>query len=409
MGAAQQTATVNLRAVVCAVLAAATLVACGQAPETPSAGPAGRSSGTGSQPGGKQPPSTTTFSPSSSSPSTTSGASDNGALVAYAFEEDLWLYDGRSGRVERLTSDGYERRDHSPGFRHPGLLTFVSMSANKDDSTLVEVDLITGTRRTVLHVDDALWAYDWSAGGASVVYVVRVAGDEPDTGGFDHEVRLVRSDGTVGVLRRFDGLSGRGTFVNYDDVHVDWSPDGSKLLLVDTHLDGVETLFVLDPDGTDLVPPRPGTWGRWAGDSRTVASVDEPTGEVRLLDITTGAAVTLPSTGPARRIAVSPDGRLLAYDDGAEDPTVFVYDLERRTRRSLARHAVGALWLSPGELAAGHATPCVPTDRVECGAGGHGPRWTETGDGWSIDVTTGKTAPLAVASTIDAATGQPPR
>lgn len=328
-------------------------------------------------------------------------------VVAYAFEEDVWLYDDRSGRVERLTSDRFERRDHSPRFRDRNRLTFVSMSANKDHSAVVEVDLAAGTRRTLFEIDGALWAYDWNSDGSTLVYVTSVAGDPAGDGRFAHEVRLVDSGGAVSTLRRFDGLWGRGTFANFDEVAVDWSPDGSGVLVVDTHLHDLdadtETLFVLSLDGADLVAPRPGIWARWGGDPGTVVYVGDG-GTLRRLDTATGTTRALPGTGASHRLAVSPDGRLVAYDDGAADPAVYLYDLEDGTARRLADHAVGPLWLSPGTLAAGHAAPCVETETIPCeDAGGHGPPWADAGDGWHIDVTTGRVNALPVASTVDAA------
>ena len=406
----------NVRAVGCAWIVAVTLVACGRGadpdvaggPATGSLGTAlpGEEDPTSSGTAAALPPATTSPALASTSTTTATSGADNWPLVAYAFEEDIWLYDGRSGQVERLTSDGYQRRDHSPRFRGRHRLTFVSMAANKDDSTLVEVDLDSRSRRSLVHVDNALWAYDWSSDGSTLAYVTSVPGDQADSDPFAHELRRVAPDGAVTVLRRFPGVVGRGGYVNYDEVHVDWSPDGSRLLVVDTHLDGLQaeprTLFILDPDGTDVVGPRAGTWGRWAAESARVVYVDDH-GDVRWLDVATGSAIRLPVAGPARRLAISPLGRFLAYDDGDDDPAVHLYDLEGRTGRRVARHAVGALWLSPETLAAGHAAPCVPSDVIGCDGGGHGPPWSEAGDGWRIDVTTGTVAPMPVASTVDAA------
>jgi hypothetical protein len=402
----------NVRTVGCAWIFAVTLVACGHGADPDVAGGPAGSLGTGSRPGEDRATSSSTAAalppatPAPASTTTATPGADNSALVAYAFEEDIWLYDGRSGQVERLTSDRYQRTDHSPQFRDRHSLTFVSMGANKDDSTLVEVNLDSGSRRSLVHVDNALWAYDWSGDGSTLAYVTSVPGDQSDSDGFAHELRRVAPDGAVTVLRRFPGLFGRGGYANYDEVHVEWSRDGSRLLVVDTHLDGLHaeprTLFLLDADGTDVVEPRAGTWGRWAAESATVVYVDGQ-GDVQWLDVATGSAIRLPVPGPARRLAISPQGRFLAYDDGDDDPAVHLYDLEGRTGRRVARHAVGALWLSPETLAAGHATPCVPSDVIGCDAGGHGTPWSEAGDGWRIDVTTGTVAPLPVASTLDAA------
>jgi hypothetical protein len=89
---------------------------------------------------------------------------------------------------------------------------------------------------------------------------------------------------------------------------------------------------------------------------------------MRTLSTTTGSTTRNPTTGPARRLTVSPDGRLVAYDDGAADPAVYLYDLERRTGQQVASHAVGALWFSAASPAAIPSDPVLSTRSGQPGA-----------------------------------------
>jgi Tol biopolymer transport system component len=351
---------------------------------------------------------TTTVPPeptTSTSTSTTSttlprrpGVRMDGDPVAYAWKGDIWLYGRSSGEVARVTADGDDRFDTTPAFRGRDRLTFVSTPTVADwppPSTLEEIDLATGTHRIVAMISNWVRTYAWTPDGSSVVYI---AGTEEQ-----HELRLLTpGTGTDVMLRTLGEAPGRGGFANYDQVRLTWSPDGTRLLVVDTHVDSTDkpTMFVVRADGTDVVAPRAGTWAAWSPDSRTVYFQWDG---VAALDTTTGAVAPVPDTGKAFRLAVSPDGQFLAYDNGANPPSVFVYDLVGHTARRLHAEALAPMWLSANTLLAGRAVECVPNPVDDCVGGGHSDPWTDAGSAWEIDVAPTASRPVPVASTRDAA------
>jgi hypothetical protein len=321
------------------------------------------------------------------------------AMVAYIWAGDVWLY-RPSGHVDQLTFDGYDRYDSSPRFLGMERLTFVSSDPSRVDSVLVEIDLPRGRRRDVVAVAGSIAAYAWSPDGATLTYL----GWRSDGG--SELRRFSPTTGKTVVLRTLGQRAGRGGYSYYDQSKAEWSPDGSKLLVVNTALDTVapsNTIFVLRPDGSDVVPPRKGTWGTWAADSRRISFERE--GPVLTLDLASGREDHLPVTGPARRLAASPDGRFIAFDDDAPTPTVFLYDVAARTTRRLQAEALAPVWGSTDKLLAGRATRCVSTPRHDCEGGGHGTPWTETGAAWAITPDPAAATSIPLGSTLDAAVG----
>jgi hypothetical protein len=316
-------------------------------------------------------------------------------VVGYAWQGDVWVY-GRSSGAFRVTNDEFDRYDRNPAFREGSSLTFLSTPTTGDApaTTLEELDLATGAHRVLLTLAGWVRAHAWTADGSAFAYIV---GDEDQ-----HQLRLRRLAGDIDVLlRNLGDAPGRGGFSNYDQIRLEWSPDGSKLLVVDTWVDSDEdpTLFVVGPDGADVVPPRGGTWADWSPDSRTVYFQWKG---VTALDTVTGSTrVLIPGRG--FRLSASPDGQFLAYDDGANPPSVFVYDLVGRFARQLHSEALGPMWLSTNTLLVGRAVTCVPRPHDDCVAGGHADPWTDAGTAWEIDLAPTASRPVALASTRDAA------
>ena len=321
-------------------------------------------------------------------------------LVAYVSEGELWLY-GASGRTYRITFDGDERWEHSPKFSGRDQLTFVSSGDWGRGSTLEEIDLTTGRRRTVLASAGVIRDYDWTADRSAVgVLVSRIEGGVDA----DDAVGVLRAGSTEPVwLRSIGPVPGRGGFLDYDLMRVEWSPDDTKLLVVDTYADGdgsAPTLFVIRPDGSDVVAPRSGTWAVWAPDSRTVYFTS---GRAFVLDTVTGGQSQLHGIERAVRLALSSDGRLLAYDDAADEPAVYVHDLAVGASRLLRRASLAPVWWSEETLLAGRTVPCPPEELDGCLAGGHGAPWRHAGDAWEIDLGSTTARQVALASTWDAA------
>lgn len=309
------------------------------------------------------------------------------------------MFDVPSRSLKRLTSDRNRRVEASPRFTAPNRVAFVA-----DGGAIVELDLDRGTPHEVLRA--GVYAFDFSPDRSALAYYDIREGDSAVVNVFSI------SRGTTRQLRIFMHPGGRGAFPESDETRVSWSPDGKKLLVQDTSLtspiqDTVlntsegNTLFVLGLDGRDIVPPRPGTWARWGLDSRTIY-YREFAGEGRwqALDTRDGSVSRL-AMSLGEYPVLSPDGNLIAYDDGTEEPAVFVFDIATGKERKVAEGRVALLWLSASALAGTDVRPCQPDPgEEECSS--HSPLWEETGTASSIEVASGKSFKLPVTSTLDA-------
>jgi DNA-binding beta-propeller fold protein YncE len=155
-----------------------------------------------------------------------------------------------------------------------------------------------------------------------------------------------------------------------DEQLLTWSPDGDMILVTDTarccYGAREESIHVLRLDGT-LVASKRGTFARWSPDGtriyyRDLADSPDQDPLVQVLDLATGKVTKLPIREPFR-LAPSPDGRFLAYDDDGETPNISVFDLQSSKARSLGP-GLAPLWLSDSTLAATRTRPCKSPD--EC-------------------------------------------
>lgn len=328
--------------------------------------------------------------------------------VVWAESGDIWLYEDETGERRTLTGNGPARRDFLPRFRDSDRITYLSSDDRDTDPTLMELSLRTGHTTMSTPLRGAVRSYDWSPDGETLAYYGAAAEDEATA------LHVVGSGGSL--MRSFRPILGRGRFVNWDETRVEWSPDGRHLLVLDTALDAavgtspVRTLHVLNPDGTDAIPPRDGTWARWSSDGRTVycfCVLPVATSEGcawQAIDVATGAISLLPVAAAARP-SVSPDGRMLAFDDGEDTPSVHVVDLDDAGARPrfLARAAIAPVWLSATRLAVTDTKPC-PGSTDGCEAGGHGSMFHPAGTASVLDLTTGRRSPLPPIGTEEADT-----
>jgi Tol biopolymer transport system component len=334
--------------------------------------------------------------------STTSAA--HSGRVVWAERGDIWLYDAETDKRRRLTTDGVARHDSKPRFRDGTRITY--LTSNEEfgpDPSLVEFDLGSGTSHALNRLAGYIRAYDWSPDGQTLAYY----GIPTEDG----VTELHITGNGPPRLRRFVPILGRGGFINYDETRIEWSPDGRRLLVQDTALDTSqdETLFILNADGSNALAPRLGTWARWSPDGRTVYCDCASTQELadwqwKAIDVASGASRLLLISAGARP-SVSPDGRLLAFDDGKDTPSVYVLDPRSpgSVPRFLARAAIAPVWLSPSQLAVTDSRPC-PDSEDECLAGGHGSMFEPAGTASAIDLATGRRSPLPPIATDGADT-----
>ncbi|MGH2794014.1 MAG: hypothetical protein ACRDKG_06885 [Actinomycetota bacterium] len=328
-------------------------------------------------------------------PPTTSPTPPGSAQVVVSHDEDLWLYHAGDDAVRRLTTDGDEAFEQQPRF-HPKT-SAVSYFVNDADGTggaIFDLD-VSSKAATELVSTRPVRAIGWSPTGDALAYVAGIDDDEGATVYlFDPATKVSKEIRSLPTCRG----CGRG-IADLDERRVGWSPDGKSILIVDTTLDNdsLTSMFVLDREGKDVVPPRSGTQARWAPDSRTIYY--EQLGasglpKMKALAVATNRQTDIPIQGGVRP-AVSPDGRYLAYDDGKAEASLMLFELATGAKRRLARSVVGPIWLAAGEIAATEERPCRGD---ECGAA---PPWFSVGKTVSIELD-GSRRGLSLPSTVDA-------
>jgi WD40 repeat protein len=340
------------------------------------------------------------------SATTTAAAAVPSGRVVWAEKGDVWLYEAESGRRRRLTTDGVARHDSKPRFRDGSRVTY--LTSNKEfgpDPTLVEFDLTNGQRHALRRLPGLIRAYDWSPDGKALAYY--------GTPGDDGVTELHVTGNGPERLRRFVPILGRGGFINYDETRIEWSPDGRRLLVQDTALDTSqdETLYILNADGSNAAAPRLGTWARWSADGRSVyclcaTNLTKADWLWHSVDVATGVSTPLQILSGSRP-SLSPDGHLLAFDDGEDTPSVYVLDprMPGNQPHLLARGAIAPVWLSATRLAFTNTRPC-PHSEDECIAGGHGSMFEPAGTAAAFDLPTGRRSSLPPFAT-DGADAQP--
>jgi Tol biopolymer transport system component len=285
--------------------------------------------------------------------------------VVYYDASELWLYDIPADASRRLTHDGDSRFERAPAFVTGSCLVF----GNSEPSTIELLDLAGGARRTI--VEEAGARLDVSPDGTSIVYLQ-----------IDHNVdstyRLKRVDihgGVPDVLHTFHPNIGRGAG-SEDEVSVAWAPDGSTILVANTHESTRQNpygaIYLFDRSGREIRGKWAGTHPRWAPDGRSIYYRDHAglsDGQRwHALDVRTMQTTTLGIRPGTNNLEVSPNGKWVAYDtswfgdkplgtrtsDGA--PNVFAYNLTTGRERLLKRGALGPLWLSSADVAVTNAT-----------------------------------------------------
>ena len=284
-------------------------------------------------------------------------------LVAYANAGDLWIYDLKADGRRALTTEGEGRDEFAPAFVNGACLAYAS-------SQPASIELLElggeGARRTI--VVESGWITDVavSSDGRSAFYLH-----------IDHDVdstyRLKRvglDGGPPEILYTFDANLGRGAG-SEDEVSIAFSPDGSTLLVVNTHEFSREfengAIYLFDETGREVLQRWAGTHARWSPDSRTVyfrGHAARAGQDWSALDLRTMEVTRLRVTPGTNGLVVSPDGRRLAYDTSTfgdlplgtrstgEAPNVHMYDLAAGTEAILQRGAMGPLWISNRALLA---------------------------------------------------------
>jgi hypothetical protein len=305
---------------------------------------------------------TATVSPSPTATGTTTEtpvAGPRAAAVTYEVRGDLYLYEVATDAVRPLTRDGDDPRQTAPKFRDSNTISYLQ------DGTVFDIDTGGGPARKVFKEGDSVRGFDWSPDGRSLAAIVlrgkswRLSIMTPADG-------KVRDIKTVAI-----GDFGRGG-VDEDETRVEWSPDGTKISVVDTgaleasapQFNGA-TMLVIGVDGSSPIAARRGTFARWSADGTTIFYT-EFGGDGRLLavDLTGGAVTTLAATAPVRRPVPAPAGALIAFDDGNPATSVSVFNAATGVTRRLGS-GVAPLWLGTDAVIVSSTRPCTNEECAE--------------------------------------------
>ena len=309
---------------------------------------------------------TTTPTPADPPVISCAGRGPAATLVAYHDAGDLWLYDETADTSRRLTADAGARYEHEPEFLTGRCVVY----ASSEPSTIQLLDLSTGASRTI--VEDIGWitSLDASPDGTSILYL-HIDHDVDST----YRLKGVGMEaGTPKILHTFHPNIGRGAG-SEDEVSVAWAPDGSAILVANTHAYSEEfplgAIYLFDATGRDIRGRWTGTHPRWSPDGRTIyfrGYAGQNGQRWSALDVRTMQSTQLVGIRPGtNRLVVSPDGRRLAYDTSHfgdqplearttdEAPDVYVYDLATGTQSVLKRGALEPLWISDREVLATNA------------------------------------------------------
>jgi Tol biopolymer transport system component len=280
-------------------------------------------------------------------------------LVAYTDARDLWLYDVRKDERRRLTSDGEARYEHEPKFLGSDCLVY----ANSEPAAIELLDLSgAAPSRRIVEERGLVVDLDVSPDGSTVLYL-QINFDVDST----YRLKQVGIEGgTPVVLHTFAQNPGRGAG-SEDEVSVAWAPDGSKILVINTHEGSKrpKAISLFDRTGREVVGQWTGTHPRWSPDGRTIyyrgyAGLNGQ--DWYALDVRTMKAVKLGIRPATNRLAVSPDGVRVAYDTSYfgeypleakvsdEAPVTYVYNLATRKETLLKEGALEPLWVSVGRV-----------------------------------------------------------
>jgi hypothetical protein len=247
--------------------------------------------------------------------------------VAYATDEGLWLYDVKTDTAARVAQG---ENVAFPRFYADTVISFIQDAGN--GSILRLVDLASKQIRDLFTVDTGILTYDWSPDHQTVAYLT------VDENGYAHlYFREVVGEGAPRAVTTLARAPGR-EFAVTDQLRIQWSRDGSYVLVVDTAATGTgapvpddqSPLQVRATDGSLAFAAdaaRMPTMGVWSV-NRVFYEADNG-----LRVWTPGHTASLSAKGDANWYdpSASPEGRFVAYDTGATSLSVRVRAYDTRT------------------------------------------------------------------------------
>jgi hypothetical protein len=270
-------------------------------------------------------------------------------LAVYANTDGVAIYDVKSDLVTHLSAIASVARA-GPRFRTPHTVTLVDASA----TSIYDLDIASGETSELLALPFPVEGFDWNGDATLLAYMLST---ETPSGIGPRSVCLFDGrTGAISLLRTIKRPFGTGTD-QHQEVAVQWSPTGKYILAIETAAE--PNTYVLDVEGRDVLDPMAANFARWWGDDHVLyqSGRAEAPGWVTIT-LSNGRTRPIELPSEAFRPAVSPTGDWVAFDNGAEVPSVFAFNVQSESARRLARGYVAPVWLGPDLIAMTAAEGC---------------------------------------------------
>jgi Tol biopolymer transport system component len=347
-------------------------------------------------PTGAQTPATSSPTPSPSATSTPKPKPKPAPAATHIVyddfsDNDIWLYTVATNTRSKLVSNTQTVSVASPQFKTKSVVSYIA--SQEDVSRIISFPMSNPASKTTdLTLTGAfgfIHSFNWSPDGKTLAYLV-------DAGAAGMKLYVEKGAAEGKIVRSWNVEFGRDGFAD-DDTRLEWSPDGKRLLMVFTAFgpgNNQDTMWVMDPAGKDLIPPRSGTFGRWSPDSSTFyyREFEAATKRWFALNASNGSTKALKIKTGTWNLAVSPDGKQLATETGYTNRTIFVYDTATSTERKFAATGFSPLWFSAKAIAYTRARACVD---IECDEG----PWAIDQQARKLTIATAKSANIPITTT----------
>jgi hypothetical protein len=257
--------------------------------------------------------------------------------------------------------------DDTTSYRYPSVLSdgsIVYASVEGDRSSVWRFFPETTDHKRMMSIAGNIVGLSARNDGSVAIMV------QPTDGETGATVYLLTDGATPEQLWAFPVALGRGVSPT-DEIALSWSPDGTRLVIVNTSVDvaqerQTETLVILDisEDGTALsAVVRHGTHARWLPDGTLLyRPLSNDAGRWVIIDPAdpddeTPTSVVVP-TGSIP--AVSPDGSRVAVED-ADTGQVIIFELDGGETERIDG-AIFPVWFSDSDLLVTSAKACEPED-----------------------------------------------
>ena len=185
--------------------------------------------------------------------------------VAYQNKNgDVCTYDTHSGQIHVIATASAASgvQYSSVSFRTRSQLSYAENSGGATPNVLYLANINTGQRRILFTSDTEIYDAEWSPDGSSLAYLVAGAGTPSSCTTCAQD----RASTVVTLAPETQPNTNNAA----SEVATTWSPNGKMLAITDTYVvpPSQPTMWVVRPDGSQVVAARDGTFATWSNNSQ---------------------------------------------------------------------------------------------------------------------------------------------